>query len=963
MIGKTISHYKILEKIGEGGMGVVYQAQDIRLDRTVALKFLPQQFTDNEEAKKRFIHEAKAASALDHPNICNIFEIDRTPDGQMFIAMAYYEGENLRDRLKRGPLEVQEALNVISQIATGLAKAHEKDIVHRDIKPANILITAEGVVKIVDFGLAKLEGRTRVTKTQTTLGTVAYMSPEQARGDEVDHRTDVWSLGVILYEMITGQLPFKGDYEQAVIYSILNKKPKPPNELREGLPKELEQIVIRALGKNKEDRHQSASDVLKELMYFRNKLTSPDEKIVMRKTFIQTIKQPKIAVPCILVILFLGFLAIRLYYKSSKIRWAREQAIPRIDRLANEGIYNDAFRLAKEAEKYIPSDPMLLKLWDYFSWYVNIDSEPRGATVWWRRYNAMEVDWESIGQTPIDSIRVPIGVSLLKFDKAGFRSGYVTHYWFGGDVFVRLDKEGVIPDDMVRVTMQSRESTLNDYPGYTHLEGVYSGDYLIDIYEVSNGKYKQFVDSGGYEKKEYWKHPFVKDGRTLSWEEAMTEFKDKTGRTGPASWEAGDYPESQGNYPVTGISWYEAAAFAEFAGKSLPTIYHWNWATNTDWACAYIISLSNFSEKGPEPVGGNKGLSGFGVYDMAGNVREWCWNERGGQRYILGGGWNDQPYMFTSAYTQPPFDRSPTNGFRCIKHFGTDDDLAALQSPVEATIRDYRKEKPVSDEIFDIYRSMYMYDETDLNAVIESIDTSATDWNVENISFDAAYDNERVVAYLFLPKNVDPPYQTIVYFPGGGALDSHSFQSIFYNNINFIIKSGRALMFPIYKGTYERGGGLPKRKGKSNYKERVVKYAKDLGRSIDYLETRSDIDTSKLAYYGLSWGGRLGVIMCVVETRFKTTILNVAGLSTSEKLPEVDEINFAPRITIPLLMLNGRYDHFFPYETNQLPMFQLVGTPQEHKRQVVFETGHIVPRVQLIKEVLEWLDRYLGTVK
>ena len=265
MIGKTISHYKILEKIGSGGMGTVYKTKDTKLDRLVALKFLPPHLSQAEDEKKRFIHEAKAASALDHPNICSIYEIDETDDGRMFIAMACYEGESLKDRISRGPLPVEEVLKIADQIARGLEKVHAKKIVHRDIKPANILITEDGVVKIVDFGLAKLAGQTKLTKTGTTVGTVAYMSPEQTRGDDVDHRADIWALGVILYEMLTGQRPFKGDYDQAVMYSILNEAPESPSAIRKGITVPLEKILFKALDKEPDRRYQTMRDFIRDL--------------------------------------------------------------------------------------------------------------------------------------------------------------------------------------------------------------------------------------------------------------------------------------------------------------------------------------------------------------------------------------------------------------------------------------------------------------------------------------------------------------------------------------------------------------------------------------------------------------------------------------------------------------------------------------------------------------------------
>ncbi|MFQ5799021.1 MAG: protein kinase [Bacteroidota bacterium] len=265
MIGKTISHYQILEKLGEGGMGVVYKAEDTKLKRTVALKFLPPEWTRDAEAKARFIHEAQAASALEHNNICNIHEIDETEYGQLFIAMACYEGESLKQKIDRGPLKVEEAIDMAVQIAQGLDKAHQKKIVHRDLKPANVLVTEDGVAKIVDFGLAKLAGQTMLTQEGTTLGTVAYMSPEQTEGQDVDHRTDIWALGVALYEMLTGKLPFVGEYAPTVIYSIVNEDPEPITGLRTGVPMELERIVDKCLAKSADERYQHADELLADL--------------------------------------------------------------------------------------------------------------------------------------------------------------------------------------------------------------------------------------------------------------------------------------------------------------------------------------------------------------------------------------------------------------------------------------------------------------------------------------------------------------------------------------------------------------------------------------------------------------------------------------------------------------------------------------------------------------------------
>jgi serine/threonine protein kinase len=264
MIGRTISHYTILEELGRGGMGIVYKAEDTKLRRTVALKFLPPELVRDEGARERFIHEARAASALDHTNICTIYEIDEA-DGHYFIAMAFVEGRSLKEILKGGPLPLGEAIALARDIASGLHEAHEKGIVHRDIKPSNIMVTPQGRAKILDFGLAISPGRAQVTRTGTTLGTVAYMSPEQARGLEVDRRSDLWSLGVVLYEMITGRRPFAGAYEQAVLYAILNTEPEPAAKHRTDVPTGLERIIARALDKNRETRYRSADELLSDI--------------------------------------------------------------------------------------------------------------------------------------------------------------------------------------------------------------------------------------------------------------------------------------------------------------------------------------------------------------------------------------------------------------------------------------------------------------------------------------------------------------------------------------------------------------------------------------------------------------------------------------------------------------------------------------------------------------------------
>jgi non-specific serine/threonine protein kinase len=269
MIGKTISHYEILEKLGEGGMGVVYKALDTKLDRHVAIKFLPHHLQADPDAKTRFIHEAKAASALEHPNICSIYEIDETPDHQMYMVMPSYDGQSLQDRIEDGPVSVDEALEYVEQVASGLAKAHARGIVHRDIKPGNIFVTEDGHIMILDFGLAKLAGQTKITKTGTTVGTVMYMSPEQAQGGEIDASSDVFSLGVVLYQLLTGHLPFVAEQEAAILYKIMNEDPAPLATHRDDLVEGFQRVIDKALAKDREERYRDASELLNDLQRVR----------------------------------------------------------------------------------------------------------------------------------------------------------------------------------------------------------------------------------------------------------------------------------------------------------------------------------------------------------------------------------------------------------------------------------------------------------------------------------------------------------------------------------------------------------------------------------------------------------------------------------------------------------------------------------------------------------------------
>jgi hypothetical protein len=420
-----------------------------------------------------------------------------------------------------------------------------------------------------------------------------------------------------------------------------------------------------------------------------------------------------------------------------------------------------------------------------------------------------------------------------------------------------------------------------------------------------------------------------------------------------------------GDYPVNGISWYEASAYAAFKQKILPSVYQWSIVAETN-ASMNIIPLSNFNGKSTVPVGSMEGMSSYGIYDLAGNVREWCYNGDGvnGESYILGGGWNDPTYSFNDAYTQLSIDRSLSNGFRCIKELPGDTTLISLSGKIEREFRDYTKEKPVDDKTFNLFLRQYAYDKSALNESVSEIE-DIPKWKVDKVTIDAGYNRERMDVYLFFPKDVQPPYQPIIYLDGSQIIFMDAFKTQNVKELEFIVKSGRVLVFPVLKGTYERRDELNNDYPAETvfYRDHLVMWRRDIGRTIDYLETRSEFLTSKIGYLGWSWGGFLGGIIPAIETRIKAVVLNVGGMEMTKALPEADQINFLPRIHQPVLMLNGKYDMYSPVETAQKPMYNLLGTPAKDKKMLVYNTGHLVPRTDFIKETLAWYDKYLGPVK
>ncbi len=975
--GAALLHYRLVERLGAGGMGVVWKAVDTTLDRDVAIKILPEAFANDPERLRRFEREAKLLASLNHPNVAAVYGLHEHA-GVRFLAMELVRGRTLTDEIAGG-LAPSRVVELAAAIADGLAAAHHQHVIHRDLKPDNIMIGSDGRPKILDFGLAKLGGdatspdtetalrEATTTRKGTLLGTVAYMSPEQAQGHPVDPRSDIFSFGIVLYEMTTGRRPFGGDNTISILSSILRDTPAPMTQLAPTAPAPLDRIVRRCLEKNPDARYADASAVRDEMLALRSDLASNPSRsgLTPRRS-----RGRWIALGAVAVIL-LAVLGVWLFQRQVRQRWVRSEALPQLEAIVDriQGLEEgreswDAFILARKIDAVAPGNPLVERLRRKFTREITITSDPPGATVSGRYYDEPDADPVVIGRTPLEHVRYPRGFTRVQLELAGKRTAedVIWNFPLIGETWsYRLHGPAEVPEEMAWVPAGKFELFI---PGLDHLKAEPTAAFLIDRHEVTNRDYKRFADAGGYSDKRYWRQPFAEVKRTLGWDEAIGRFVDRTGRPGPATWEVGSYPEGHDQYPVSGVSWYEAAAYAEWAGKSLPTIFHWNRVAFTVGS-SRIIPLSNLSGKGLLPVGGSRSMNRFGVADLAGNVREWTWNAsgRGLGHFILGGGWNDSDWAFSDAYAQPPFDRSPTNGFRCIRNLEKEPNLAALVRAIDLPSRDFSVEKPVTDNVFAQYLRLFAYDKTPLNAKVEEEKPTPSGIR-QKITFAAAYGGERMMAYLFLPSSGKPPYQVVVIFPGSGSIETRSSESLDLGRVDFLLKSGRAVIFPIYKGTYERGGDLHSDYPAATtfYKDYVVMWGKDLSRSIDYLETRKDIDSSRIAYYGLSWGGALGAILPAVEPRIKANVLYVAGLLFQRALPEADQINYVTRVRQPTLILNGEFDFFFPPETSQRPLFELLGTPAEHKKRLVFPGGHSVPRTEMIKESLLWLDRYLDPV-
>lgn len=650
-------------------------------------------------------------------------------------------------------------------------------------------------------------------------------------------------------------------------------------------------------------------------------------------------------------------------------RWVENIALPQLEQQIAGDQWEQAYATAMAIDERLPDTGILDEYWAQFSFQISIPSTPAGATVYRRAYNDSDAEWQVLGQTPIYDAAVPRGFSLIRLDKDGFDSvlriiGRMPIDGMTNHVAAAEDSTGtryVVP--AVDIVLDPVDGDTQAYdvrvPGrqiFVEGQPVNLADFRIGRYEVTNREYREFVNAGAYKRRDYWEHEVVRNGETIPWQAAMQLFTDTTGRPGPATWIAGSYPEGQGEYPVGGISWYEAMAYARFARAEVPTVHHWRRA-HAVAALTWQVPASNIDSPGVAAVGQYPGIGWTGTWDMLGNVREWCLNAVGDNRAILGGAWDESQYMvqgrISAPSSLPPIDRSPTNGVRLLNSRDERDARDKLRQAVNPGAKPVVT-APASDEVFGAFLSNYDQGDEPLDASVDGTE-SIGQWSRQRISFDRG-DGERIDLLLYLPDSDAGRHPAVLFWPSSLAHLLNSLDN-YRMPLDFMLRNGWAVALPVLEGTFYRDRTPASGASAIARRDQFIRHVREMRRTIDYLETRPDLDTGTLSYYGYSWGGAVGPILLAVEPRLKVGVLNQAGYWVGGSY-DIDVAHYLPRVHQPVLQFNGYFDETFRYQDEAKPYFDLLGS--ESKKHVVEPTGHFAPNSVVIRETLAWLDQHIG---
>lgn len=678
-----------------------------------------------------------------------------------------------------------------------------------------------------------------------------------------------------------------------------------------------------------------------------------------------------------LLLLTLGILAVG--YLGWAFYWVTYIKSPELEEAVSKDEYARSWIIAREMDRVLPFLPRIQEALSALGRPATIEVKQDGVDVYWQPYASKEYTWEFLGTTPLGLHYLPVGPIQLRLEKDGYQTAYLSSsnpsLTFRNFPFqvaaepgkLELVKRDDVPEGMVYVP---------GGPFFPAISGEAAEPYVlspfyIDRHEVTNEQFKNFIEAGGYNNPLYWQQmDFTKEGKSLSLDEALALMVDQTGRHAPAGWELADYPEGKGNYPVTGISWYEAQAYAVYKGNILPPMYHWAKAAFPIDEIAspiapVMLSHSNFIGDTLAPVGQFKSYGPYGTFDMTGNAREWVWNIFGGKGLTLGGAVSEPEYTGFQSTPRPRFDRSELNGFRTIRLLNPADMNPFGDPIVRNELKPLDFYKPLDDDAFKLYSTPYSYGRRPLNPKTVYIDEGHDDWIKEKISIEVGYNNERMDVLIFRPKNISSNIGSVIFYPGLNyfkfppAIDEVGPGDM---GLDFVIKSGRALVWPALSGSLNRiqdaAASTPTNDDqRRQFRELMVRWRIDSGRVIDYLEDRDDFDNQNVNYMGMSYGAIFTPIVLLYERRFNAAVFLSGGISPFVP-PMSDGVVLHNRITTPILMLNGKQDYLVPI-TAQTGLFNLLGTGKADKRYVAFQAGHWpLPRNQMVNEVLSWLDRY-----
>lgn len=1015
--------FQIIREIGRGGMGIVYEARQESLNRNVALKVLSIGLGYSSKAVVRFRREAEAAARLHHSNIVpihytgiegqspyNVMELINGPslaqiihtlrDQAVSSALKSESNKSVSAPTKPGSDDDAEKVEydstnsgraaatvsdsssfgtgtnyfdnvarVIGDVADALTHAHQKGVIHRDIKPSNLLLSPDGRLSITDFGLARLVEQPGVTMTGEFMGSPIYMSPEQiAHVGSVDHRTDIYSLGATLYELLTLRPPCEGSGREQILHQVINKEPKAVRRIDGSIPRDLETICRKAMEKRPEDRYQSADAMADDLRRFVSRHAISARRIGPVGHAIRWCRRNRtqaVLAAMLATTIVIASSAIMLNWRSHQKRWHDELA--RINYDLDHAPWDARVRLSDAMTEFPERRKELEAILERFEGDVQIESDDSGATIQIRPFESDTASWLELGKTPI-SDRLPFGHYLVRINKdlmVHQISYQPNQHW---EILLPLTQ------DMVRIP-DAWHGDIYDacrIPWLLCRQLPLVKEFEMDRTEISNVAYKQFVDAGGYEDGKYWRHTLGDE-----WAKTVEQFRDKTKQLSPRFWVNGSYPQGLGDHPVVGVSWYEAMAYAKWANKKLPTLFHWMRGADFNGWYDGIESWdrSNIAGRvGMTRPTDRRSLSvcKYGTSDTLGNVREWCLTEdRDGKHYAMGGSFRDSTGRTFDSVSFSALDRLDDVGFRCARY---EEDVELAKS-APTTWRPI----PTTPAPIDWVKERFAYEKPEL-------DVSPTDnilfggLEAKRFSFRTAYgDNERITCYLLLPEDrtIAKPYQVVL-----GAVDivhdADGNPNIHNDDIRYyqvMRDQGRAILFPTLFAAapsrkaegYRNGFPYPDPNHIDRAENRAVRTANDISRTLDFLEKYGNsygLDASKVAIcccYNSSLYAPCWLVADEIiseRSRIQAAIFPNGGVLNCVQAPVSDQLTFLPYLRVPSLIFSSRASYNIPFEYSQKNFVDLIGTSEKYN----FVDNHTwgLPVKNFVREVDEWLTAKMG---